>query len=246
VTAILVQLLLALTAAPSCPAFRADSACIRARFFLLNRHLSASYLDSCAAALAIAPRTGPQNEERLALRAQLLLTLGELAPASKTRADHYAAARAAAESLRALNEKNPLGHVWWAAAQARILQLRGIGASAIGSAGVRRANERAFALDPGCALASFALGRMYEELPGLLGGGLTKAAALYRRGVASDSSYTIIRLALARVLARQGRRDEARAQLERLLAVTDPSNPAEFVLDDRPAAQALLDRLGRD
>ncbi len=221
-----------------------DSACARARYFLLNRHLGPSYLDSCNAALAFAARTGPANEDRLALRSQYLLLRGDLSQNIDAKVNWSTAARAAADSLRSTNERNPLGHLWWAAAQGRLLQLRGTGAAALGASELRRENERALELDPGCALASFALGRMYEELPRLVGGGPAKAEAWYRRGVASDPNYTIIRLALARVIIRQGRRVEGTTELRRVLAVSTPTNPAEAELEDRTAARVLLRQLG--
>jgi len=237
------QVLLALAIAP---APTAGSRYAQARHWLLNWHLDPSYLDSCTAALAPSPRSGTEKEERLELRARLMMVRADREADPKSKAVLYLAARAAADSLRALNECNPSGHVWWAAAQGRVLELRGPAAAARGAASLRRENERALALDPDCALARFALGRIYEELPGLLGGGIRKAEACYRRGVGSDPNYTIIRLALARALLRQGRRDEARGQLELLLAVTAPTNPAEAALDDRPAAEALLDSLDGD
>ena len=240
--AVEIALALALVLAPMATA--SDSHSARARYLLLNWHIDLSYLDSCEAALAAAARSGPGNEERLELRARLLLVRGEREANQQAKVDWYAAARAAADSLRVANDGNAAGHVWWAAAQGRVLELRGMASAARGAGVVRRENERALELDPDCALASFALGRMYEELPGLLGGGLGKAEACYWRGVASDPNYTIIRLALARVLTRQGRRAEARAELRRLLAVANPTNPAEAALDDRPAASALLDSLG--
>jgi thioredoxin-like negative regulator of GroEL len=61
--------------------------------------------------------------------------------------------------------------------------------------------------------------------------------------LATDPNYTIIRLELARVYARRRRRDEARRELEFLLATDRPTNPAEFALDDRPAALELLKSL---
>jgi predicted Zn-dependent protease len=224
----------------------AVSSCQRARYFLLNWHLRSGGLDSCEAALATIIDTGRQREERLALRAQLLIVRGEFEASPTVKARWYTDARAAADSLRAVNDQNPLGHLWWAVAQGRVLELRGKVSAAMGAAALRRENERALDLDPNCALASYALGRMYEELPGPFGGSLNKADAWLRRGVASDPNYTIIRLGLARVLAKQGRRDEAVAELHRLLAVTHPSNPAEAALNDRPAAKALLDSLDRD
>lgn len=242
----IVHLVLTLATVPASPPAVSAEHLERARYHLLNWHLDSSFLDSCETALAVVARTGPENEERLALRTQLLLVKGEREANPTVRATWYVAARAAADSLRAANDQNPAGHLWWAAAQGRILQLRGMASAAMGSAELRRENERALERDPDCALASFALGRVYEELPGFLGGGLKKAEAWFRRAVGSDPSYTIIRLALARVLVRQGRREEARAELKRLLAVADPTNPAEAVLGDRPAAEALLKQLGGD
>jgi len=243
-TAIVVQLALVLATAPTRPAALSAAPLERARYHLLNWHLDSSYLDSCEATLAAAARTGQENEERLALRAQLLLVRGGREANRTSKACWYVAARAAADSLRAANGQNAAGHVWWAAAQGRVLELRGMASAAMGAAELRRANRRALELDPECALASFALGRMYEELPKLLGGGPNRAETWFRRGVESDSNYTIIRLGLARVLANLGRIDEARIQLRRLLGVTTPTNPAEAALDDRPAAMVLLEQLG--
>jgi hypothetical protein len=42
---------------------------------------------------------------------------------------------------------------------------------------------------------------------------------------------------------RQKRWAEARRQLDTLLAVKHPTNPAEFHLDDRPAAEEMLTNL---
>jgi hypothetical protein len=242
----LVQLALALATAPARPTMLPSPHCDRARYYLLNWHLNPSYLDSCEAELAAVVSKGPEEEQRLALRARLLLVRGEREANRKSKAGWFAAARAVADSLRATNIRNPAGHLWWAAAQGRLLQLRGVASAAMGSAELRRENERALELDPDCALASFALGRICEELPGLFGGGLKKAEAWYRRAVASDPNYTIVRLGLARVLVRQRRPAEARAQLAQLLAVENPTNPAEAALCDRPAAKALLDSLSGD
>jgi len=74
---------LALTCALTPPSATADTGCARARYFLLNRHLAPASLDSCAAALARAHRSGPENEARLALRAQLLVTMGNNGDATR-------------------------------------------------------------------------------------------------------------------------------------------------------------------
>jgi tetratricopeptide (TPR) repeat protein len=108
---------------------------------------------------------------------------------------------------------------------------------------LKRSYQRVIELDSGYALAWYALGRLYAELPAVLGGDLDLAEQYLRHGLAADPSYTTIRLELARVCVRQQRRDEARRELETLLATGQPTDPAEFVLDDRPAALGLLKSL---
>jgi len=62
VTAAAIALLLPLVTVAAVQVTPPDSACERARCFLLNRHLNVSYLDSCESKLAAAARTGSENE----------------------------------------------------------------------------------------------------------------------------------------------------------------------------------------
>jgi tetratricopeptide (TPR) repeat protein len=173
-----------------------------------------------------------------------MMQLGDDAPGREEKRDWYVKARAAADTLRRLNPKSPDGYMWWATAQGRIGQLDGIVSSAHMIDDLKREYQRALELDSGYALAWYALGRLYAELPSLLGGSLNRAEEYLRHGLAADPNYTLIRLELARVCVRQQRRDEARRELETLLATSQPTDPAEFVLDDRPAALELLESLG--
>lgn len=238
---LILSLLLALraSAAPG-----ADPACERASYLLCHQHLNQTWFDSARVIVAGVRQREPNNEVGLCLWVRVLLQLGDEAPGRKEKKDWYVRARAAADTLRQLNPGNPNGHMWWATAQGRIGQLDGMVTSAYMIGDLRREYEKALELDSGYALAWYALGRLYAELPPLLGGSLSGAEDYLRHGVAADPNYTIIRLELARVCVRRQRRDEARRELETLLATGQPTNPAEFVLDDRPAALELLKSLG--
>jgi hypothetical protein len=135
---------------------------------------------------------------------------------------------------------NAEGHLWWATAQGSIGELQGVLSSVMMVGDLRREFELALRLDSDLALAHFALGRMYEEVPGLMGGSLNKAEEQYELGIAADSNYTIVRVALARLLLKRGLLPAARTQLDRVLATQEPTDPAEFHLDDEPAARTLL------
>jgi len=220
-----------------------DSACERASYFLCHRHLNQTWFDSARTIAAGVRQRDPANENGLCLWARILLQLGDDAPGRREKRGWYAKARAVADTLRRLDPQNPNGHMWWATAQGKIGQLDGIISSAGMVGGLKRAYQRVLELDSGYALAWYALGRLYAELPSLLGGSLNRAEEYLRHGVAADPNHTIIRLELARVYARLQRRDEARRELETMLATGQPTNPAEFVLDDRPAALELLKSL---
>jgi uroporphyrinogen-III synthase len=56
-----------------------------------------------------------------------------------------------------------------------------------------------------------------------------------------DPHFTAMRVGLAKTLIRRGRVTEARRELERVLAESAPSNPANFTVQDVPAAKRILD-----
>jgi len=221
----------------------ADSACERASYLLCHQHLGQTWFDSARTIVAGIRQREPGNEAGLCLWARVLLQLGDEAPGRKEKRDWYAKAKAVADTLRCRNPRNPDGHMWWATAQGKLGQLDGILRSAGMIGDLKREYEQVLELDSGYALAWYALGRLYAELPSLLGGSMGRAEDCLRRGLAADPNHTIARLELARVLARRQRRSEARRELEVLLATGQPTNPAEFILDDRPAALELLKSL---
>ncbi len=222
-----------------------ESPAARAEHLYLNRHLNPAGLDSAWAIVADARAADPRDPELLALWARLCLERGDRAGAASGKLRWYDRAAAAADTLRRLWPERAAGHFWWATARGSAGRVRGI-VNSLGMLGpVRAAFERAVELDSDFALGWYALGRLYLELPPFAGGSAARAEKYLRRGIAADSSYTIVRLELARTLLRLGRAGEARAHLRRVLAETRPAHPAEFALHDRPGAEELLAQMGR-
>jgi hypothetical protein len=222
------------------PASGAEADCSRALYFLCNRHRDRAWLDSAEMLVAGVRQHEPSDPAAMALQTRLLLQRGDAAASRAERIALYNASRAVADTLRRTYPNDPRGHLWWATAQGRIGELQGI-MSSLGMAGdIVRSLDRTIAIDSGCALAWYARGRLYEVLPGIMGGSLKRAEECFRRGIAADPNYTVIPLGLARLLVREKRWAEARRQLELLLTTANPTHPAEFELDDRPAAMELL------
>ncbi|HDQ99610.1 MAG TPA: tetratricopeptide repeat protein [candidate division WOR-3 bacterium] len=220
-----------------------DSLCDRAEFLLFNRHEGTGRLDSARSLLIRGRRLEPKHERCLYLWSRIHIQQGDDAKDKGRKLALYERARAIADTLRELNDGNPLGHMWWGVAQGRIGQTRGVLNSLFMVPSLRGAFNRVLELDPGHTTAYDALGVLYCELPGFVGGDLAKSEQYLRRGLELDPNYTVIRLDLARNLVKQKRRDEARVELERLIATESPTLPADFELDDKPEARALLKQL---
>jgi tetratricopeptide (TPR) repeat protein len=109
--------------------------------------------------------------------------------------------------------------------------------------GLKRAFGKALELDPRHPTALDAFGVLYYELPGFAGGSLAKSEDYLKRGIEADPDYTLLRLDLAKVYARQKRWVAARTQLNALLATRNPRYPADTELDDKPEARELLRKI---
>ncbi len=217
-----------------------QSRCARASWFLFNRHLSASYLDSAYALVVLVRQKEPSREDALYLWTRIHLQKGDLAQTTDERITFYEKAKAAAETLKTINPLNPEGWLWSAVAQGRIGQVRGILNSLFLVPTLKKSFYRTLELDTTHAIAYHALGRLYYELPEFVGGNLDKSEEYLLQALEFDPNYTAARLALAEVYVRQKRWDKAREQLQTLLATTTPTYPADFILAEKPEALRLL------
>jgi len=220
-----------------------DSLCDRAAYLLFNRHLEDEYLDSAYALLTRGRSQDPEHERCLYLWSRIHVQKGDNAEARSDKFTFYERSRAIADTLRELNPENPFGHMWWAVAQGRIGQTRGVLNSLFMVPSLKRAFSHVLELDPAHTTAYDAYGVLYYELPGIVGGSLARSEEYLKTGLEIDPDYTVIRLDLAKVYIKQKRWHEAREHLTELVETTDPTFPADFVLDDKPEALELLEQI---
>ncbi len=86
------------------------------------------------------------------------------------------------------------------------------------------------------------LGNYYYRAPWPWGS-LDEATRMFRQGLARDPRATGMRVGLARTLIDKSMPNEARAELQRVLDETAPTNLAEWTLRDAPSARKLLESL---
>ncbi|MEO0085666.1 MAG: tetratricopeptide repeat protein [candidate division WOR-3 bacterium] len=223
----------------------ADSLCERAAYLFFNRHLAPGNLDSAYRLLGEVRRLAPDHQRGLYLWSRIHVQLGDLAGTKREKFSLYEKAKAIADTLKCLNPKNADGVMWWAVAQGRIGQTRGVLNSLFMVPTLKREFGRVLELDPKHPTAYDAFGVLYYELPGFAGGDLARSEEYLVRGLQIDPNYTLIRLDLAKTYIKQGRLDEARTQLNYVLSTGRPTYPADCLLDDQPEARELLAQLDR-
>lgn len=170
--------------------------------------------------------------------------LGHHGPEAGRRHD-LEAGIAAARAAATIRPERPEGHFWLAANLGGLAESGGFLQGLRSRGAIKAALERVLAIDPAYlgGATDRALGRWYYKVPRALGGSMDRAVEHLRRALAYDPDSTIGRYFLAEALLRLDRRNEARAELQRVLDA--PFDP-DFTPEDREwkaKARALLETL---
>jgi tetratricopeptide (TPR) repeat protein len=145
----------------------------------------------------------------------------------------------------ALAPNRPEGHFWIAANMGALAESFGLRAGLKYRKPIRDELETALRLDPAFQQGSAdrALGRWYAKVPGLFGGSKKLAEEHLRASLKYNENDIASHFFLAEVLLDDGRKDEARAELRKVLeAPLDPDWMAED-RDFKAKAERLLKSL---
>jgi len=152
---------------------------------------------------------------------------------------------AAAKRAIELNDKRVEGHFWLAANTGDLADIKG----ALSSLGlvktIRKEFEAALSIDPlyHDGAAYNALGQLDLNLPRLFGGNERRGIETLETGLKAAPKNAELKVALAEIYAKKGRKAEARSLLESVLSDTDPALSAAELRDERTKAQRALDKL---
>ena len=204
-----------------------------------------SKLDAVIAALA-AGTQGQPDVARLVALSRLSYIWGDVrAKTTEERLAAYQRGQDAAQKALAIDPNDVDARFWGAVNLGRWAQTKGLFRALAAVSTIKEEIAKVLASDPRHVEAHAFAGSKRLELPPMLGGDVQLAERMFREGLALDPHYTVLRVGLAKVLVRTGRKAEARAELERALAETAPRNPAELALRDGPQARQLLAQLAR-
>jgi tetratricopeptide (TPR) repeat protein len=151
----------------------------------------------------------------------------------------------AGRKAAALQPDRPEGHFWMAANMGGLAESHGLRQGIKYRKPIKEALETVLRLNPGFEQGSAdrALGRWYARVPGLFGGSRKLAEEHLRASLAYNPHSTASHYFLAELMLDGGRRDVARAELQRVLdAPLDPDWAPED-LDFKEKAERLLKTL---
>src|SRR5437016_13473766 len=139
----------------------------------------------------------------------------------------YARGRELGKRAVELAPRNHDAHPWYAINTGRWGQTKGVLRSLFLLPTLREEIEILLQLDPRSVRAHSLAGNVYTEVPGLFGGDKDKAEEHFKKGLAIDPKFTVLRIDLARLYLVTGRYAEARGELQQAIAETAPTNAAD-------------------
>lgn len=151
----------------------------------------------------------------------------------------------AARKAVALDAKRVEGHFWFGANEGEYADLKG----ALQSLGlvktIRKEFETALAINPAYENGAIysALGQIDLNLPRLFGGNERRGIERLEAGLKVGPDNAELKVTLAEVYQKKGRRDEARKLFESVLTVNDPARTPMEMEELRAKARNLLEKV---
>ena len=155
----------------------------------------------------------------------------------------YDEGREAGKQAVALAPQSVLAHIWYASNTGRWGQTNGVLRSLFLLSTVKAEMQKVLELDPNFPPGYVLAGQLYLDVPGIAGGDLDRAEAMFRKGLTLDPHFTSLRMGLARTLIKKGRVTEARRELQAVLDEKAPLNLADWTIKDVPRARQLLSEI---
>jgi tetratricopeptide (TPR) repeat protein len=212
-----------------------------ARALVQRYHEDTSTLDRARELLETALARDPQVETMIMLSYVHFLWADTRATTIDDKLAGYERGRLVGERAVELAPRNAEAHLWYAINTGRWGQTKGIMRSLFLLPTVQREIETILTLDPRSARAHSLAGNVYMEVPRLAGGDRAKAEDYFKKGLAIDPRFTVLRIDLARLYIAEGRYAEARQELTRVLEERAPRIVADWTVKDAPRARALLE-----
>ena len=237
-------LLLALaTGLPAPAAAQGPTPVAEARALVARYHEDPAVIDRARDLLEAALKRDSQVDTMVMLSYVSFLWGDVRATTTEDKLVAYGRGRELGERAVELAPKNHDAHLWYAINTGRWGETKGIMRSLFLLPTVRRELDIIFELNPKSVRGHSLAGNVFVKVPGLFGGDKEKAEEHFKKGLAIDPKFTVLRVDLAGLYVATGRYDEARRELRRVIDEAAPTNIADWTVKDVPRARKLLESI---
>ncbi len=199
-------------------------------------------LDECLTELDAALRETPDDPKLLWRQGRALMRQGEQKDKKKDKLALFEQARAALEKSIAKDPNDPEAHFWLGVTLGRWGQARGMLKSLAMVSPLKKEMAQTLRLDPKHGGAHHVLGELYNQLPGFAGGDKKRALSEYEQALKLSPDYSANYASLAEAYVKAGRKADAKAVVDRCLALKSSADPAELA-DDQADCRGLQSKL---
>ena len=214
-----------------------------ARALVARYHLDPAGLDRARDLLEAALKRDSRVETMIELSYVCFLWGDVRATTTEDKLAAYDRGREIGKRAVELAPKNHDAHLWYAINTGRWGQTKGVLRSLFLLPTVQKEIDILFELNPRSVRAHSLAGNVLLEVPTLLGGDREKAEEHFKKGLAIDPRFTVLRVDLARVYIATGRYAEARRELGRVIDEKEPTVVADWTVKDLPRARELLESI---
>lgn len=186
----------------------------------------------------------PKNEEALWRLSRSLKWKGDIAGDHDEKLAAYKEAERWAEKAVEADPGAVGGHLMLGIAYGRIGETQGVMKSLSLISPIKKEMNLVLAKDPRNDVAHHVLGVLYRKVPGLFGGSIKKSIEELKMAIDANPSSAIHHLELAKSYLEKDQNEEARRELQTLLAITTPSDRVQ-AKRDRAEAEKLLSELSK-
>lgn len=217
-----------------------DSRLTKADDFYYNRHKDSNYKYKALALCKEVLDDSPDDAHALWRTARLYCLFGDEKSSKSDKLAYYEKAKGYASDAKTHGPSIPESHFWYGVSLGRIGQTKGVLNSLNLAGPVKKAFEKALSLNSKFTPAMDGLGVWYMEVPGVAGGSLSKSEEYFKKGLALEPNYTLLRVDLSRLYIKQKKYSDARSHLKKVINETNPKHDADYFLEDKPDATRLL------
>lgn len=187
----------------------------------------------------------PSNYEAWWRLARLRYYLGDRERDSAKKTKLFQSGVDAAKKALALENNRVEGHFWFAANEGEYADLKGALQSLNLVKTIRKEFEAALAINPAYENGAIysALGQIDLNLPRLLGGSDRRGIERLEEGLKIGPNNAELKVTLAEVYVKKGRKDEAKKLLEEVISGNDPARSPSEMAELKTKAGTLLDKL---